>query len=199
MAISQEIPQTSITNISLKISYLKFHLTHWDWCISNLTIKSSDSALSPGRRQTIIWTNAAMKLIGRLGTNFGEISIDFLTFMHLKVSFAKWQPFCLGLNVLSLPEANELKVISHKEWCHFFISFCLRCLWSTLEFLKVKVTERGHPHIKVQRHVNEEIPTYGDTNYLFYIFFHLRNQHGGIHEKFYTEIWVPICNLRFLC
>ena len=47
-----------------------------------------------------------MLLIGRLGTSFGEILIDILTFsfkkMRLKVSSAKWRPFNLGFNVLSL-------------------------------------------------------------------------------------------------
>ena len=39
-----------------------------------------------------------------LGTNFNEMLIKILTFsftkMRLKVSSAKWHPFCLGLNVL---------------------------------------------------------------------------------------------------
>ena len=43
-------------------------------------------------------------LIGSLGTNFSEILIEILKFsfkkMHLKISSAKWWPFCLGLNVL---------------------------------------------------------------------------------------------------
>ena len=57
-----------------------------------------------GRRQAIIWTNAGILLIGPLGTNFIENLIEILTFpftkMRLKVSSAKWRPFCLGLNVL---------------------------------------------------------------------------------------------------
>ena len=83
-------------------------LTHWGRvthiCVSKLTIIGSDNGLSPRRRQAIIWTNAAMLLIGPLGTNFSEILIEILTFsfkkMCLKVSSAKWRPFCLGLNVL---------------------------------------------------------------------------------------------------
>ena len=35
----------------------------------NLTIISSDISLSFDRRQTIIWTNAGMFLIGQIGTN----------------------------------------------------------------------------------------------------------------------------------
>ena len=73
-------------------------------CVNKLTITSSDNGLSPGRRQAIIWTNAGILLIGSLGTNFSEILLGIQTFwfkkMHLKMSSAKWRPFCLGLNVL---------------------------------------------------------------------------------------------------
>ena len=73
-------------------------------CVSKLTIIGSDNGLSPGRRQAVIWTNAGILLIGPLGTNFSEISIEILTFsfnkMRIKVSSAKWRPFCIGLNVL---------------------------------------------------------------------------------------------------
>ena len=83
-------------------------LTHWGWvthiCVSNLTSLGPDNGLLPGRRQAIIWTDAGMLLIGPLGTNFSEILIDIHTFaftkMHLKMSSAKWRPFCLGLIVL---------------------------------------------------------------------------------------------------
>ena len=73
-------------------------------CVGKLTIIASDNGLSPGRRQAIIWTNAGILLIRPLGTNFSEILIKILTFslkkMHLKMSSAKFRPFCLGLNVL---------------------------------------------------------------------------------------------------
>ena len=83
-------------------------LTHWGRvthiCVVNLIIIGSDNGLSPDRRQAIIWTNAGILLIGTLGTNFSEILIEIHTFsfkkMRLKVSSAKWRPFCLGLNVL---------------------------------------------------------------------------------------------------
>ena len=45
-------------------------------CISKLTIIGSDNRLSPGRRQAIIWTHAAILLIGPLGTNLSEILIE---------------------------------------------------------------------------------------------------------------------------
>ena len=83
-------------------------LTHWGRvmhiCIGKSTIIASDNGLSPERRQAIIWTNAGILLIGPLGTNFNEILIGIHTFsfkkMHLKMSSAKWRPFCLGHNVL---------------------------------------------------------------------------------------------------
>ena len=74
-------------------------------CVGKLTIIGSDNGLAPGRRQTIIWTNDEILLIGPLGTNFSEILIGIQTFlfkkMHMKMSSAKWRPFCLGLNVLT--------------------------------------------------------------------------------------------------
>ena len=85
------------------------YLTHWGWvthiCVGKLTIIGSGNGLSPGRRQAIIWANAGILLIRRLGTNFSEILIEIHTFsfkkMHLKMSSGKWRPFCLGLNVLT--------------------------------------------------------------------------------------------------
>ena len=86
------------------------YLTHWGRvthiCVGNLTIIGSDNGLSPGRRQAITWTNVGILLIGLLGTNFSEMSIEIHTFsfkkIHLKMSSGKWQQFCLGLNVLML-------------------------------------------------------------------------------------------------
>ena len=84
-------------------------LTHWGRvthiCVGKLTIIGSDNGLLPGRRQAIIWTNAGILLIEPLGTIFSEILIGIQIFsfmkMRLKMSSAKWRPFCLGLNVLT--------------------------------------------------------------------------------------------------
>ena len=84
-------------------------LTHWGRvthiCVGTLTIIGSDNGLSPSRRQTIIWTNDGLLLIGTLGTNVNEILIEIHTFLfkniYLKMSSGKWRPFCLGLNVLT--------------------------------------------------------------------------------------------------
>ena len=101
-----------------------FILTHWgrvtQICVGKLTIIGSDYGLSPGRRQAIIWTNAGILLIGPLGTNFSEILIAIETFsfkkMHLKMSSAKWRPFCLGLNVLSNKRQQPVT-----KYCRFII------------------------------------------------------------------------------
>ena len=73
-------------------------------CVSKLSIIGSDNGLSPGRRQAIIWTNDRILLIRTLWTNFSEILSEIHAFsfkkMHLKMSSAKWRPFCIGLNVL---------------------------------------------------------------------------------------------------
>ena len=84
-------------------------LTHWGQlthiCISKLTIIGSDKGLSPGQHQAIISINAEILLIQTLQTNFSEkkskIYIFLFKKMHLKISSAKWQPFCPGLNMLN--------------------------------------------------------------------------------------------------
>ena len=84
-------------------------LTHWGRvthiCVSKLTTMGSDNGLSPGRRQAIIWPNDGILLIRTLGTNFSEILSEIHSFsfkkMHLKMSFAKWCIFRLGLNELN--------------------------------------------------------------------------------------------------
>ena len=105
-------------------------LTHWGRvthiCVGKLTIIVSDNGLSPARRQAIIKTNAGILLIWPWWTNFSEILIEINTFsfkkMRLKVSSAKWRPFCLGLNVLSKwratvrPNLPSTKENRNKHW-----------------------------------------------------------------------------------
>ena len=99
-------------------------LTHWGWvthiCISKLTIIVSDNALSPGRHQAIIWTNAGILLIWTLGTSFSEVSFAIYTFsfkkMQLKMLSGKWRPFCLGLNVLKAEAPGWRRGIIRPDW-----------------------------------------------------------------------------------
>ena len=59
-----------------------------------------DNGLSPVWRQAITWTNVHLLSIGPLGTNCSEILIKIqnisFTKMHLKITSAKWRPFCPG-------------------------------------------------------------------------------------------------------
>ena len=105
-------------------------ITHWGRvthiCVKDLTTIGSDNGLSPGRRQAIIWTNAWILLIGPLGTIFSEILIEFHSFsfkkMYLKMSFAKWRLFHLGLNVLSKCHNKQSSRVIWDAmmlmWCH---------------------------------------------------------------------------------
>ena len=89
--ISQEIPQPSVTKMSLKLLLWNFipnlpgasKLTHWGRvmhiCLSKIFIIGSDNSLLPGQCQVIIWTNAGILLIGPLGINFSEILIKINT------------------------------------------------------------------------------------------------------------------------
>ena len=93
---------------SSSLSYFDVNKIYWGRvahiCVIKLIIIGSDNDLSPGRRQAIIWTNAVILLIGPLGTNFSEISMEIhissFKKTHLKMSSAKCRPSCLGLNVL---------------------------------------------------------------------------------------------------
>ena len=69
---------------------------------------SSGNGLSPIRRQAITWTNVHLLSIGPLGANFNEILTKIRNFslkkMHLKISSAKWRPYC--------PRGDELTTIN---------------------------------------------------------------------------------------
>ena len=107
-----------------------------------------DNGLSPGRRQAIIWTNVGILLIGPWGTNFSEILIDIQTLsfkkMHLKMSSAKWRPFCFGLDVLKFnyvskrgPDFNESK----RPSCFLFHSQS----WASADTWKASPCDFGGP------------------------------------------------------
>ena len=109
------------------LASISWGLTHWGRvthiCVGYLRTIGSDNGLSPGRRQAIIWTNAGLLWIGPLWTNFSEILIEIPTFsfkkMRLKVSSAKWRPFCLGFNVLT-PEVP--RNVSRSHWTFWMMS-----------------------------------------------------------------------------
>ena len=111
-------------------------------CVGNLTIIGPDNGLLPDRRQAIIWTNAGILLIGPWGTNFSEILIGIQTFsfekMHLKMSSAKWRPFCIGLNVLTTfkERTNWIAVfksvsLKMEMLCQCFASICFASMHCT--------------------------------------------------------------------
>ena len=64
------------------------------------------NGFSPIRRQAIILTSAGLLSIGPLERKFNEILINIknfsLTKMHLKISSAKWRPFCPGEDELNI-------------------------------------------------------------------------------------------------
>ena len=95
-------------------------LTHWVasiLCLRKLTIIGSDNDLSSGRRQAIIWTSVGILSIRPWVTYFNEILFGIRKFsfkkMPLKISSAKWRPFCLSLNVLTY-EINS----GHRSCCN---------------------------------------------------------------------------------
>ena len=94
-------------------------LTHWGQvthiCVSKQTTIVSDNGLSPSLRQAIICTNVGISLIQTLATNFNEILSEIHKFsfrkIHFKMSSGKWQPSCLGLNVLNPWPLGDVAVV----------------------------------------------------------------------------------------
>ena len=77
------------------------------WCIYpsiSLAITGLDNDLWPGQQQAIIWTNVGILYLDPKEQTYFIFIIEIYTFsfkkMHLKLSSAKWLPFCLSLNVL---------------------------------------------------------------------------------------------------
>ena len=69
--------------------------------VDKLTSIGSDKGLLPGQRQSIIWTNAGILLVGPLGTNFSEF-------------FIKIQTICLSLYVLIILQ-HRTQLTTHKK------------------------------------------------------------------------------------
>ena len=113
----------------LFVQFILFQLTHWGRvthkCVSKLITIGSDNGLSPGWRRAIIWTNAAILLIGHLRTNFSEIpteiSISSFKKTNLKMSYRKWRPFCLGFN--GLTALNNSQCIAY-VLLHWYMRYC---------------------------------------------------------------------------
>ena len=105
--------------------------------INKLTIIDSDNGLPPGRRQAIIWTNAEILFIGNLWIIFSEILSEIHTFlfkkMYLNLSSAKWQPFCLGLSVLTVcPEVMTVTLYVYPLYINWNVTSKLIIgIWST--------------------------------------------------------------------
>ena len=74
-------------------------------CVNKLTIIGSDNGLSPGLRQAMILTNAAIFSIRTVGTNVSEIWSEIHTSSFKKMLSemwsAKWRQFVFVLNVLT--------------------------------------------------------------------------------------------------
>ena len=153
---------------SAKWQFRFITLTHWGRvthiCVGKLTVIDSDNGLSPGQCQAIIWTNAGILLIGPLGTNFNETSIEIHTFsfkkIHLKLSSGKWRPFCRGLNVLTLLDPSSFKsaytweqlLISKADltyaWQNYIFTGDANWQWACFSYLYLKsITGQMHAQV----------------------------------------------------
>ena len=72
--------------------------------------------------------NVGILLIGTLGIKFRAISIEINIFslkkLYLKMSSAKWWPFCPG----GASDASLKNTCKHTTWIHYVLMTCLRVL-----------------------------------------------------------------------
>ena len=139
-------------------------------CVVKQTSIDSDNGLSPGRRQAVIWTNAGIFLIGPLGTNFSEILIGIQTFsfkkIHLKISSAKWRPFCLGLNVLTATPVHSPNVMNWTALTESKLSTVGGCavrLWKSLSHGPWHATDNTGTYLPVAYQIATGKASHGVT------------------------------------
>ena len=98
----------------------------------------SGNGLSPVRRQAITWTNTDLLSIRLLGTNFSETWFEIQNFsytkMHLKMSSAKWRPFCI---LWGIAETHRVKDSAHLSTFKFFIFEKFSCFIVLVVFLVI--------------------------------------------------------------
>ena len=82
------------------------------------------NGLSPVQLQAVIWTNADLLSIGHLITNFREIRIQIRRFSfkktHLKISSAKWRPFCSGEDETDCKVVANMNLEQTRRQCCFY-------------------------------------------------------------------------------
>ena len=90
-----------------------------------------------------------MFIVCTMGIILVWIEIDTLSFkkIHLKMSFGKRRPFCLGLNMLTLPIGNKLKnfvTLERKSHVSFMENnaslWCSITRWWTFRISKIQIT-----------------------------------------------------------
>ena len=141
-----------MSQVECKKSSMPKFQWQFSWTATGVLI-GTDNGLSLERRQAIIWTNAGMLLNTCLGTNLSEILIGNQTFsfkkMHLKMSSAKWRPFCLGFNVLThcalvMPYG---RVSFHfLTQIKFILSYLKGVQWHGLEAIAKEVPRSFNPY-----------------------------------------------------
>ena len=112
-----------------RISTVKFNSLCRIYLSAKHIIIASDNGLSPDQRQTTIRTNVAILSITHPGTDFSEFLFNVRKFpfmeMHLKMLSAKWRPFWLGLNALSM-SVHHYHTIDVRNflssYCNFLIA-----------------------------------------------------------------------------
>ena len=87
----------------------------WSIYVSNLTSTGSDNGLSPGRRQTIIWSNAGILLIG-------HFKLKLQTQNKLKMATILSWPQCV--NYECIVHGKKLSMMRWKQYSYYWALLC---------------------------------------------------------------------------
>ena len=143
-------------------------LTHWCWmthiCISKIIIIGSDNGLSPSHYLNQCWNIVNWNIGNKLQWNCNRNQYIFIPEMHLKMSFVKWLPTYLSLNVL-----NGLGMGTNVLWT---LEACRIVPWSEIQHepmahsggrLNIKMTSYQYrdPHVHDRLIFNMGIPIPG--------------------------------------
>ena len=113
-------------------------------CVGSLITISSDNGLASRHYLNQRWNIVNLTLRNKLQGNFDRDSNIFIWKMRLKVSSAKWQPFCRGLNATFKGLLPTFKWYEHPRFVtHYYVIACDRRIKSLIYMQVIFIRSRA--------------------------------------------------------
>ena len=164
----------------------------------NRFILGSGYGLLPDQHQAITWISPELWLSRPLGTNLGQIAIKIQIFLstkiHINISMsAKWWPFCLSFNVLTVLFCETLHLLLSQLQC--VESSLLWDLTSACHILKQPCYMQFIPKI-IRKFVCYYTPRFNEVDRGVYWFLYpplQRSWEGGILVSPCPSVCLYVC------